>query len=63
MLCHVKQSKKGDESTNTLREPKLTCIWVIVVVPTTNVSLAFVNRTEGALLAVPQYIFFVKINK
>ena len=40
-----------------LREKELTCSWVIV--PTTNESVAFANRTGGAILTVPPYIFFV----
>ena len=61
MLCHVKQSKKGEESANVLRETELTCIWVVVV-PTTNESVTYANRTEGAVSAVPPYTIFLPVD-
>ena len=54
--CHVKQSINCEQSRNILRETELTCSWVVVVL-TKNKSVAFANRTEGAVLAGQEYSF------
>ena len=47
---HVKWNIKGEQSATILRERELTCS-LVVVIPTTNYFVAFVNMAEGVALA------------